>query len=563
MTSSDSKTEILCEPDLSRGCTKISLKSTIMDAESDNRNKEMEKIIAGYTRVSSREQAENTHALEQQTARVKDAGATHIFTDVEKGKKDARPQYQELIQLIEARRVQTLIITRIDRITRSLPTLRRLVDLLQSYDVNLIILDQKMDLSTPQGKLMLNMLGVLAEWEVDLLSERVKRGKTHQRNQRWAHGSCPFGYIVLDHQYVLDQTPYLCLLMDQPDNYQGFYSTEFDDIPIHHLPHRTVAQVARDCIETFLTERSIARSLRQIFARYGISKTRAKVNGSDRVLHWSKRGFSQWLQNPILDGHTRYGINDQTANGKRLKPKQEWEMIYNTHADHRLLKDGEADDICQTLQVNFKMGPGAFGYKNSRKEYRPYSYQIQMIYCGECNSRAIQKRACTAYREYAYYGCRHSGIGCKNSKHVKQVDIEAALIQALLDKAEKFNQNGEQQVDKEPFKTERLQKLEQQLSFLEQFPGFNPHAEQLRVELQHQIEEERNFFQSRQLQDKTVEEIIRAGSNLGVWQTLSNTEKVQIYCRIVDRIYIRNGSVESIVFKNTPSMQQENAHERH
>ena len=73
---------------------------------------------------------------------------------------------------------------------------------------------------------MLNMLGMLAEWEVDLLSDRIKHGKEHQRKQRWANGSCPFGYLVIGHKYVLDQSPFLCLLEDRPENYSGMHKYE-------------------------------------------------------------------------------------------------------------------------------------------------------------------------------------------------------------------------------------------------------------------------------------------------------------------------------------------------
>ncbi|WP_375470160.1 recombinase family protein [uncultured Nostoc sp.] len=313
-------------------CTKklVELANKIPDS-TINIEEYMEQLDIGYARVSSREQAEDTNALEQQIARLKDAGAKHILTDIEKGKKDDRTQYQELMRLVEAGKIRTVFITRIDRITRSLPTLRKIVDVLQKYDVNLVILDQKMDLSTPQGKLMLNMLGVLAEWEVDLLSERIKRGKEHQRKQVWANGSCPFGLVVIDHQYFLDLTPFLCLLTDRPENYRDFYSISMDEEAIQHLPHRTIAEIARDCIEIFLEVRGITPAIKKIFEKYGVCKTKAKSNGTDKVLHWTKRGLSVWLQNPILNGHTCYGRDERTADGKRrLKPREEWQITYNT-----------------------------------------------------------------------------------------------------------------------------------------------------------------------------------------------------------------------------------------
>ena len=548
----------LCILHSSRICTKKLVELANKPTNSTiNSEEEMEQLDIGYARVSSREQAEDTNALEQQIARLKDAGAKHILTDIEKGKKDDRTQYQELMRLVEVGKVRTVIITRIDRITRSLPTLRKIVYILQKHEVNLVILDQKMDLSTPQGKLMLNMLGVLAEWEVDLLSERIKRGKEHQRKQIWANGSCPFGLIVINHQYCLDLTHFLCLLTDKPKNYIDFYSDSIDEEIIQDLPHRTIAEIARDCIEIFLEAKGVTPALKKIFDKYGVCKTKAKSNGTDKVLHWTKRGLSLWLQNPILDGHTCYGQRNSDSK-RKLKPRDEWQIIYNTHPNQRLLRDGEAEEIQRIIAANIKMGAGAFGTKHRQEEYRPYAYQIGLVYCGECGSRCIHKGVYTASKQYRYYACRHSGVGCNNSKNVKQPDIEEALITALLEKSHNLSQENNKTTDLVPFKTERLQKLEAQLAFLEQFPGFNPGAEELKAELQRQIEEETNFFQSKHLEDKTVEEIIQVGNNLGIWRSLSNNEKVQIYRRIVHRIFIRDGRVESIIFQNTSSVTSEN-----
>ncbi len=545
----------LCISQAGRLCTKMMLQLANNPPNSTiNHQEEMERLNIGYARVSSREQAEDTNALNQQIERLKDAGAKYILSDVEKGKNDERPQYQELMRLVEAGRVRTLFITRIDRITRSLPTLRKIIDSLQKYDVNLIILDQKLDLSTPQGKLTLNMLGVLAEWEVDLLSDRVKRGKEHQRKQNWANGSCPFGLIVIERKYFLDTHPFLCLLTDRPENYRDFYSNSIDEQTINDLPHRTVADIARDCIEIFLKAKGVIPTLQKIFDKYGISKTQAKSNGTDKVLHWTKRGFSLWIQNPTLDGHTCYGKYEQTADGKRrLKPRHEWQIIRDTHPDQRLLRDGEAEEIQHIIEANIQFCSGAFGNKYRDEQYRPYAYQIGLVYCGECGCRCTHKGVYTSSKQYRYYACRHAGVGCNNSQSVKQPDIEQALITRLLEKSQNLSHRNTNDSDEASFKTERLQKLEGQLAFLKEFPGFNPSAEELKAELERQIEEETNFFQSQHLQDKTVEEIIHAGNNLGIWQTLSSNDKVSIYRRIVQRIFIRNGQVESIIFKNSSS----------
>lgn len=67
-------------------------------------------------RVSSREQAENSHALEQQLARLKAAGATEIITDVESGSKNDRLGFNCSMQIVPFRGCDQVVITRLDRL---------------------------------------------------------------------------------------------------------------------------------------------------------------------------------------------------------------------------------------------------------------------------------------------------------------------------------------------------------------------------------------------------------------------------------------------------------------
>ena len=111
------------------------------------------KRIIGYARVSSREQAEDHQALEQQIARLKAAGATEIFIEVKSGRRDDRAKLNDLMSLVQLKQVDGVIVTRVDRVARSLPKLRQVIDVFLNSDVNLVILDQSIDLSTSQGKL--------------------------------------------------------------------------------------------------------------------------------------------------------------------------------------------------------------------------------------------------------------------------------------------------------------------------------------------------------------------------------------------------------------------------
>jgi len=516
----------------------------------------MERLKIGYARVSKREQAEDTNALKQQIDRLKTAGAEIIYSDVQKGKRDDRPQFQTVLQLIKENKVEVLYIVRSERITRSLPMLIKIVAICKRYGTAFIMIDQRFDSTTRQGKLMLNIFGTLAEWEVDQLSERVRNGKTYQRKQHWPYGICPFGYKVENRKYVLDRDPYLCLLSDRPDNYLDYTCTEEDwgkDLSLEKvkaMPGRSVAQVARDCIDMFFTYPGLSIALEAIFDKYGVKHTSANCNGASKVLHWTKRGFSGWLKNPVLEGHTAYNKTYRTEDDKkRERPREEWDFVYDTHADQRLMTPDEAKEIREILANNSEMQGSAFG-NGKRQAYGTYSYQTGLIYCAECGCRALNKTIGSSNDKtiYEYFACRHSGQGCSKVPSLKKSDIEDALIAALVKKAEELS-NGQPSTGT-AFKSELLKNLEAQLEYLEKFPGFNPEAEELKRHIKHQIEAETNFFKNERFENKTVEEIILTGQSQQVWRSLSVNEKTLVFRRIVHKIFIRGGKVESILFNS-------------
>lgn len=514
------------------------------------------KINIGYTRVSKREQLDNAHALEQQQARVEQYGVDYVVFDIAPGRKKDRKQLMKLMKLVRAGKVERVVITRIDRITRSTLALYQLCEEFIAHDVSLVALDQNIDFGSPQGRLMIKLLGILAEWEVELLSERVRWGKKHQRNNHWANGSCPFGYVVQDHKYVLDQTPYLCLLSDRPESYLDLY-----DLPDFspHLFQRTVAQVARDCVDLFFEAKSFNRTISAIYEKYGVIKTSAKKVGTDRVLNFTKRGFSLWIQNPVLGGDTAYNTRYKTPDGKRRnKPREEWTIIKGTHSDQRLLQSGDAEEIQIILKGNRLSAGGTFEKKGG---HTPYGYQSGLVYCAECDSRCMVRSSYTKKKSYQYFGCRHYKAGCLNRENVRQDVIENKLIEAVAQRAESFQDGQDVNASQLPFKTDRLQQLEQQLAHLDSFPGFNPQAKQFRAELQRQIAEESQFLKGQQLEDRSIREIILAGQSMGIWKLLSNTEKTQVFRRIIHRTYIRHGQVIAVVFSDMTSIEFGDSHE--
>ena len=119
----------------------------------------------GYARVSSVGQN-----LDTQLSKLSEYGCDKIYKEKISGLEQNRP---ELISCLDyVRSGDTVVVTRLDRVARSALHLGQIVDLLESKDVNFVVIDQNIDTKSPQGKLMFHMLASFAEFEQSLRKER-------------------------------------------------------------------------------------------------------------------------------------------------------------------------------------------------------------------------------------------------------------------------------------------------------------------------------------------------------------------------------------------------------
>ncbi len=132
----------------------------------------------GYARVSTQEQN-----LDLQLDELKKAGVDKIFQEkVSGGKWEAeRPELDKALNFV--REGDKLIIWKLDRLGRSLPQLIRTVNQLKDKNVELKSLKENIDTSSATGKLMFHIFGSLAEFERDMIKERVKAGLISARER--------------------------------------------------------------------------------------------------------------------------------------------------------------------------------------------------------------------------------------------------------------------------------------------------------------------------------------------------------------------------------------------
>lgn len=138
-------------------------------------------MIYGYARVSTRGQASDGNSLEEQERRLTEAGAEKIYVDAFTGTKLDRPEFTKLLSILKPG--DTVIATKLDRVSRSASQGIALVDSLLERGVSLHILNMGLLNNTPTGKLIRNIMFSFAEFERDMIVERTREGKEIARQR--------------------------------------------------------------------------------------------------------------------------------------------------------------------------------------------------------------------------------------------------------------------------------------------------------------------------------------------------------------------------------------------
>jgi DNA invertase Pin-like site-specific DNA recombinase len=117
---------------------------------------------------------------------------TNEFVDVGvSGAKDSRPQLNKLMAAAKQRRFDAVLVWKLDRFGRSLKHMVSALGEFEALGIAFVSLRDSFDLTTPAGRLMFNMVASFAEFERDLISERVKAGIANRRAKGFRVGRKP------------------------------------------------------------------------------------------------------------------------------------------------------------------------------------------------------------------------------------------------------------------------------------------------------------------------------------------------------------------------------------
>ncbi len=155
----------------------------------------------GYIRVSTEEQAKEGVSLPNQRKRIeafcvaKDWALGHIYADEGiSGSSLKRDGVQELISDCKQGVFDVVVIYKLDRLTRSVKDLGTLIELFDKSNVAFSSVSDNFDTTTANGKLVLNILGSVAQWERDIIAERTRDAISHKKSERQIYNHLPLGF---------------------------------------------------------------------------------------------------------------------------------------------------------------------------------------------------------------------------------------------------------------------------------------------------------------------------------------------------------------------------------
>jgi site-specific DNA recombinase len=118
-----------------------------------------------------------------------------------------RPALKKLLADIEARKIDVVVVYKIDRLTRSLADFAKLVEAFDARSISFVAVTQQFNTTTSMGRLTLNVLLSFAQFERELSSERVRdKIAASRRKGKWTGGTVPLGYDAKDKKLVVNKT---------------------------------------------------------------------------------------------------------------------------------------------------------------------------------------------------------------------------------------------------------------------------------------------------------------------------------------------------------------------
>lgn len=152
----------------------------------------------GYVRASTDDQSITLDAQQARIASYCSAMAwegLEVIQDAgESGSSLKRPGMQAVLDAVRRGEIDRIIVTKLDRLTRSVRDLATLFELTEKHGTALVSISDSLDSSSATGRMVANMIATVSQWELEIIRERTAAALSHKRGSRKVYGPVPFGF---------------------------------------------------------------------------------------------------------------------------------------------------------------------------------------------------------------------------------------------------------------------------------------------------------------------------------------------------------------------------------
>jgi len=334
--------------------------------------------VATYTRISTDEEHQ-PFSLEAQAERL--GSYVHSqdnwqlarrYTDQISGSTLERPGLQQALADARAKRYDMLLVYRVDRLCRSVRALAQLLEELDQAGVSFRSATEPFDTGTAAGRMMVQMLGVFAEFERATLIDRVIAGMERKAARgEWLGGHAPYGYRLNRDTSLLE--------MDEAE-----------------------APVARLIFDLYARKHLGARGVASYLSRHGHRSRPGHL--------WSHVGVLGVLRNPVYVGKIAFrDVEYEAPHAPLIEPE-----VF-AQAQRLLRKRGDDASTRRSNTTDFLLSG--------------------LVVCAACGRRYIGTAAHGRSARYRYYTCfsrnRHGSQGCR-SDVLRADKLDEAVLESLL-----------------------------------------------------------------------------------------------------------------------------------
>jgi site-specific DNA recombinase len=158
----------------------------------------------------------------------------------ESAKSLQRPGIERLLTLVDAKKIQAVVIAKLDRLTRSVKDLCELLERFERRGVTLISVAESLDTGSAAGRLVLNIMTAVSQWEREAIGERTRDAMNHKRSNGERVGNIRFGYrLSVDGKHVEPDPAEQVVLREIRQLRQSGHSMRRIAVALNHRALRT------------------------------------------------------------------------------------------------------------------------------------------------------------------------------------------------------------------------------------------------------------------------------------------------------------------------------------